>query len=332
MTVGSWLRGFLYSQLFVTPPKVNHDFSGQTVIVTGSNVGLGREAARQFATLGCAKLILAVRTMTKGEAAKAFILQQTQRKEDFIEVWPLDMTSTESVQAFARRCEGLERVDVLVANAGIALTYWAAYEGMEQNVKVNVISTCMLALLILPKMRETAAKFKVTPHLEIVSSDGHRVTDYPQGYEQDIFAALADKARFAEKGQNMDRYPVTKLMEIMFVRELVKHTGSVPVVTTVNPGLTHSELANRSPSKFEYWGGQVFKFLFARKTEIGARVLVAGTCVGPAGHGYYIEDGIVKEPDYSSIRPDMRDVVQRKTYEQILEYLEKLVPGISGSI
>lgn len=200
MTWQSFLRTFLYSQLFVTPPKVTHDFTGQTVIVTGANVGLGLEAARKFAELGCAKLILAVRTVSKGEAAKESIIKTSGRTQDFVEVWPLDLTSKASVRDFASRVNDLERLDVLVENAGIALTYWDEFEGMEQNTKVNVISTLSLALLVLPKLRQTATTHNVTPHLEIVTSEGYKVTTFPESREGDIFARLADRAHYEKDG------------------------------------------------------------------------------------------------------------------------------------
>lgn len=120
-------------------------------------------------------------------------------------------------------------------------------------------------------------------------------------------------------------------MQILFVRELVKHTAKIPVITLVTPGLTHSELANRSPSMIDHIGAQVFKFLFARKTEVGARTLMAGACIGPEGHGKYMEDGKIAELDLWIPR-DQQDAVQRKTYEQTLAYLENLQPGISKSI
>src|SRR5271154_1508588 len=122
----------LYSQFLFTPPYPTHDFSGQTVIVTGSNVGLGFEAARHFARLNCAKLILAVRNTSKGEAAKESILTTTKRTDDCIEVWPLDLLSHESVKAFAKRAQSLERIDVLLENAGIAgLPKFSLHDGFE---------------------------------------------------------------------------------------------------------------------------------------------------------------------------------------------------------
>jgi retinol dehydrogenase-12 len=55
---------------FVKLPPVHHvDLTGQTVVVTGSNVGLGLETARHFARMNPANLILAVRNKQKGDNA-----------------------------------------------------------------------------------------------------------------------------------------------------------------------------------------------------------------------------------------------------------------------
>ena len=56
---------FLKEQLLTTLPYPQESAAGQTVIVTGANVGLGFEAARHFVRLGAAKVILAVRDQQK---------------------------------------------------------------------------------------------------------------------------------------------------------------------------------------------------------------------------------------------------------------------------
>ena len=63
---------FLREQ-FSTLYPTTADLTGRTVIVTGSNVGLGKEAARQFLAMRPAKLILAVRSIQKGEPLYAFL-------------------------------------------------------------------------------------------------------------------------------------------------------------------------------------------------------------------------------------------------------------------
>lgn len=45
------------------------DLTGKTVVVTGANVGLGFEAAKHFAAMKPARLIIACRSQEKGEIA-----------------------------------------------------------------------------------------------------------------------------------------------------------------------------------------------------------------------------------------------------------------------
>ena len=169
------------------------DCTGRTIIVTGANVGLGKEAARHYVRLNAEKVILACRSLDKGEAAKKDIEATTGRK-GAIEVWQLDLGSYQSVKQFAERAKTLRRLDSIVENAGISTTNYKAVEDNEstsklrfdlrrrtvctdyRTVTVNVVSTFLLALLILPKLQETGRQFNVTPNLTIVSSEVHFLT------------------------------------------------------------------------------------------------------------------------------------------------------------
>lgn len=101
------------------------DLTGRTVIITGSNTGLGLEAAKHFYEMNPARLILAVRSIEKGEHAKNIILRNGKRRTN-IEVWELDMGSFASVNAFTKKAnDELERLDIFIANAGTATQQWA---------------------------------------------------------------------------------------------------------------------------------------------------------------------------------------------------------------
>jgi len=51
-------------------PPLKADFTGKTIIVVGSNTGLGKEAVRHFVRLNASKVIIAVRSISKGKAAQ----------------------------------------------------------------------------------------------------------------------------------------------------------------------------------------------------------------------------------------------------------------------
>lgn len=188
----STFLGFFKDQVFGYIPYPTKTFDGQTIVVTGSNVGLGLEAARHFVRLGAEKVILAVRNLEKGEAAKKSIEESTKR-HDVVEVCQLDLSSYESTKGFARRIGELKRLDVLVENAGIATPKFSVFEDNESTITTNVVSTFLLALMALPKLQETATRFNVTPYLVIVSSEVHKFTSFPERKSSNIFNTLNDK-------------------------------------------------------------------------------------------------------------------------------------------
>ena len=77
------LEGFAIMRWSVKNPPADPavSFTGKTVLVTGSNVGLGYEAAIKYAQKGASKLILAVRSVDKGEQAKSEIIEKTGRED-----------------------------------------------------------------------------------------------------------------------------------------------------------------------------------------------------------------------------------------------------------
>lgn len=142
--------------------------------MTGANCGLGLEAARHFVRLNASKVILGCRSIQKGEIAKTDI-EKTTKRQGIVEVWQVDLTSFASVRKFCARAHTLERLDIMVENAGIATGKFEQYEGFESTITINVISTFLMALMLLPKLRESATKFNIIPRLTIVSSDAHQM-------------------------------------------------------------------------------------------------------------------------------------------------------------
>jgi len=210
-----WFASFLYSQLFVTLPKPTKDFTGQTIIVTGSNTGLGLEAARHLSSLNATLIILAVRNTAKGEAAKQSILASTGRPANSIEVWSLDMQSYDSINAFCAKANTLPRLDAVLENAGIMTKYFKLVAGYEATITTNLIGTFLLALGLLPKLKQSAAQYKIQPRLSIVASDLHFIAKFPEGKSKDIFAALNDENK---SDMSMERWVSFKSQYFQFNR------------------------------------------------------------------------------------------------------------------
>jgi NAD(P)-dependent dehydrogenase (short-subunit alcohol dehydrogenase family) len=320
--------GFFYSQLFVRLPYPAGSYNGKTIIITGSNTGIGKEAARHFVRMGADRMILAVRNLEKGAAAKLDIETTTRCAKDVIQIWKLDMASYASVQEFGRRVEAeLDRVDIFIANAGIAPGKYTTAEDNEASITVNVVSTLLLAALVLPKLKATAAKFGTRPTLTITSSDVHGHTTLPQKFAPDgeLFATINDRA-IAEKHWD-DQYPISKLLEVFAVRSIVaRHDPSTYPVTinTVNPGLCHSELGRDFPT-FGFW---LIKLLLARSTEVGSRTLVHAATQGPESHGQYMSDCDIGVPA-PFVTSEEGKRVQERVWDELTRKLEVIKPGVT---
>src|SRR5690349_5256209 len=141
---------------WITPPKpTTESYNGRIVIVTGATAGLGKEAAYKFAALGASKVIIAARDLEKGASTKDELAKRLGR-DDQLEVWELDMMSYDSVVAFAQLAQGLEHVDIAILNAGTRRSkYHTTDKGWEEDLQVNTLSSVLLAVLLLPKLKQS---------------------------------------------------------------------------------------------------------------------------------------------------------------------------------
>src|SRR5882757_9767880 len=125
-----------------------------------------------------------------------------------------------------------------------------------------------------------------------------------------------------------NRYYVSKLMEVLFIREFVNRLGmydpasaSLPVtITLVHPGFCVSSLG-RSMNLVTRWVGNAMRRLIGRSTEVGSRTLVQGACAGPESHGQFMSDGQNQDVE-QWIYSDMGKKVQEKVFGQTMRVLE----------
>jgi len=128
-------------QAKIPPTPSDLSLAGKTVIVTGANAGLGFEAARQYLILGASRLILACRTVGKGEEAISVLRADPQVKTSnptaVIEAFELDLEDYQSGLRFAQRVKReVQELDILLNNAGIVvLSYRKTKSGHESTMQ-----------------------------------------------------------------------------------------------------------------------------------------------------------------------------------------------------
>jgi NAD(P)-dependent dehydrogenase (short-subunit alcohol dehydrogenase family) len=275
------------------PNDVHTSFAGKNIIVTGSNIGLGFEAAVKFVALGASKVILGVRSIEKGQNAQKQIEARTG-KTGVTEVWQVDMSDYESIKAFAKRVETLDHLDIAVLNAGIySVTYQQSNYGWENTLQTNTLSTVLLGLLLLPKLRASKGTSVDKPVLEIVGSGRHLFAQIKP--DQDGSENLLESFNHEEDFSASRQYQMSKLFVQYAMKRIAKLAADDVIVTSVCPGPCKSELARayKSNSIFAILIDAMF-FLFFRTTEQGSRTLVSGTVQGEKVHGRFWTDDTVQ--------------------------------------
>jgi len=267
-------------------------FKGKTVLVTGANSGLGHAAAVKYAARGASPLILAVRTQEKGEAAKEAIVRETGCKLDSLAIEIVDLARFASVQDFCTRVKArYSALHVLQLSGGVGMaSYELGPEGYEMTLQVNLLSITLLALLLLPKVRETATTAPTgdfTPHISFLNSVCHLdVTEEqlpPRG--ETLIHRLNDPKRWDIRAT----YFQVKLASWFAMRAIAERCTAEEMGIVVNA--TCSGLCKTNMPRTLPLVGRVFMAaqyaLVGRTAEQGARTLVGATALGPESHGKF---------------------------------------------
>ncbi|KAK0489457.1 hypothetical protein IW261DRAFT_417208 [Armillaria novae-zelandiae] len=324
---------FVADQTGPVPAVVAADLSEKTLVLIGANAGLGFEAAKHFARMNPARLVLTARNEVKGRKALAQLQADTGYSK--AELWIIDVADFNSVVAFANRAEQeLNRLDILIENAGILTWDYEQVEGWEKTIHTNNLGPGLLAIRMIPKMLETARKHSVYPRLVVVASDSH----YWTTIEKDVIASSSILAKlsnreYCTKEVMSHRYQDTKLLNILFARALQGHIPSSPAITvnSVTPGFCYSDIGSGVPAE-EAERLQKMREELAFTTEEGSRQLVYAA-VGSLDkeeklRGKYIHlSEVVEESDF--VISEDGKIVQDKVWEEMLEILGKVDPKVS---
>jgi NAD(P)-dependent dehydrogenase (short-subunit alcohol dehydrogenase family) len=271
------------------------DLAGTTVLVTGSNSGIGYQAALQLARHG-ARVLLTSRDALRGDEALGQLRVTVPGADVGLE--PLDLADLASVRALAHRLTGsLDRIDVLVNNAGVMATpHRTTADGFELQLGTNHLGHFALTGLLLPLLLAGSgpASARPAPDLGVprvvtISSGAHRMGRIDRS---DLMAERSYRAWRA--------YGRSKLANLLFMTELQRRADAagLPLVSVAaHPGYAATHLQAVGP---EMSGSR----LAARVMDLGNRFLAqpaeqgawptlrAATDPAALGGDYFGPDGI----------------------------------------
>ncbi|MDA0566404.1 SDR family NAD(P)-dependent oxidoreductase [Streptomonospora sp. S1-112] len=186
------------------------DMTGMTVVITGASSGIGLAAARRMAAQGAA--VVPVGRSPERTAAVAAEIGTTPVVADFGDLAQVRLAA----EVILERCP---RIDVLANNAGALFsTRRTTPDGHELTFQANHLAPFLLTQLLLPRLRETAR-----------SSPVRVVTTASFG---NVFGKVRlddlewEKRRY---GGGWIAYSTTKLMNILFTRELARRTAGTGI-------------------------------------------------------------------------------------------------------
>ena len=203
------------------------DMKGRTCVITGASSGIGKEAARGLLALG-AEVVMLCRDPEKAEAARADIAKTVGGDgSERAHVVMCDLASEADIRRVASELNArFHQIHVLVHNAGAINTERReSVDGHELTLAVNHLAPMLLTHLLEDRLVASSPSRVIT-----VASGAHWRGSVD-------FDDLQSQRSYSQLGV----YSATKLMNILFARELARRLAGTGVVSNaVHPGFVHS--------------------------------------------------------------------------------------------
>jgi NAD(P)-dependent dehydrogenase (short-subunit alcohol dehydrogenase family) len=255
----------------------------ESILITGANVGLGKEAARQLALKNETKrVILFCRNQAKAEAAKNDLEAETGKK--IFEIIIGDVADADSVRKAVEKIK--EPIDAVILNAGGVVGKTAAKfmpSGMNELAATNILGHVILVeeLIKHDKLKKAVllASAEAIPGVKMLGMKPVAM----KTSSVDEFAAVLDGSYFGDKFEAIQAYGYVKYAATMWALSMARKYPDLKFVV-MSPGNTKGTQAPNNlppvmkfmltyfmmPIVFPLIGGMVHKL------EVGAKRFVDG--------------------------------------------------------
>ncbi|KAF4126430.1 Short-chain dehydrogenase, partial [Geosmithia morbida] len=243
-----YARPSIMQQILPGKPKFTEkdlpDLAGKVCIITGSNTGVGKEAARILYGAN-ANVYLACRTESKARAAIDEIkaaLPDSKGKAEFLKLDLADLASIKpSAEAFVAK---ETRLDVLINNAGVMMPPKGSKtaQGHEMQMGTNCLGHFLFTQLLTPTLKATAAQEKPGA-VRVVWTASVATELYSVKNGVDMPALNKGKESYVDAYQPMTLYGNSKAGNYYHGTEYARlHKDDNIVSVAANPGNLDSDL------------------------------------------------------------------------------------------
>ena len=252
------------------------DQTGKSVIITGSNTGIGYFMAKALASKG-ANVIMACRNLEKAEISKLRILEEFPNSS--ITAKKLDLADLSSVEAFATNfSDENNQLDVLINNAGVMIPPKSrTKDGFELQFGTNHLGHFALTGRLLETLNKTKSSRIIT-----VSSIAHNAGRLD----------FKDLNGINKKYRKWEFYSQSKIANLVFSLELsrrLKKANSGVFSLASHPGYSATDLQRYSL----FW--RILNLFVAISAKKGAEAtLYAATEKDALNYPYWGPTGIIE--------------------------------------
>jgi NAD(P)-dependent dehydrogenase (short-subunit alcohol dehydrogenase family) len=209
----------------------------ESILITGANIGLGKEAARQLALKKeTKKIILFCRNQAKAEAAKKDLEEKTGKK--IFEIVIGDVSDADSIRKAAEKVK--EPIDAIILNAGGMVGKTAGKitpSGMNELAATNILGHVILVeeLIKNDTLKKTVllASAEAIPGVKML---GMKPVSMKTS-SVDEFAAVLDGSYFGNKFDPMQAYGYVKYAATMWMLSMARKYPNLKFVV-MSPGNT----------------------------------------------------------------------------------------------
>ena len=255
----------------------------ESILITGANIGLGKETARQLALKPeTKKIILFCRNQSKAEAAKKDLEETTGKK--IFEILIGDVSDANSVRNSIEKIT--EPIDAIILNAGGMVGKTAGEitpSGMNELAATNILGHVILVeeLIKRDKLRKTvlSVSAEAVPGVKMLGMKPVSM----RTSSVDEFAAVLDGSYFGNKFDAVQAYGYVKYTftmwtlamarkypDIKFVVMSPGNTGGTNAPDNLPPAMRFMLKNLMMPIVFPMIGGMIHKL------EVGAKRYVDG--------------------------------------------------------